>query len=333
MIEKPIGKDLHSAKELNHLLLNYFTEDQIFRLDHYLGKETLQNILAFRFGNEIFEPLINNEHVDHIQITAAEDFGIGDRGGYYDNVGALVDVGQNHQLQMLAFALMDAPSEFSNKAITEERVKILQNLIPHPQKLVLGQYNGYHSEKNVAENSKTDTFYALKTEVNTKGLKGIPIYIRAGKKLKKTVTEISVVFKTPHNRLFKNEKNGMQPNVLVYRIQPNEGIVLKVLVKKPGFGISLEPEYMQYCYKLDPHSHYIPDDHERLISDAIRGDQTFFNDAEEVEAQWQFIEHLVNNKPEPVIYQEGTWGPKAAMELIEEDGRQWLEPSEDFCKI
>lgn len=333
MIEKPIGSDLKSAQDLNHLLLTYFEENQIYRLDHYLGKETLQNILTFRFSNGIFEPLINSEYIDHIQITASEDFGIGQRGGYYDQVGALKDVGQNHQLQMLAFATMDAPTKFSNEAVARERIKILQSLIPDPKKIVFGQYSGYKQEKNINPGSNTDTFYALKAHIKNERFKGVPIYIRAGKKLHQTVTEISVIFKNPNNRLFKNLNLGMQPNVLIYRIQPNEGIVLKILTKVPGHETKLESEYMQFCYRSDPHSHYIPDPYERLIADTIRGDQTFFNDAEEVEAQWAFIDPLAKNSGKPYIYKVGSWGPKEAHDLLAEDGRSWLEPSMDFCRI
>ncbi|OGE26597.1 glucose-6-phosphate dehydrogenase [Candidatus Daviesbacteria bacterium RIFCSPHIGHO2_02_FULL_39_12] len=333
MIEKPVGNDLKSAKELNQLLLTYFEENQIYRLDHYLGKETLQNILTFRFSNGIFEPLINKDYINHIQITAAEDFGIGARGGYYDQVGALKDVGQNHQLQMLAFATMDAPSEFSSRAVTAQRIKILQDLIPFPTKAVFGQYEGYHQEKNVDPNSNTDTFYALKTYIQNDRFKDVPIYIRAGKKLAQTVTEISIIFKNPANRLLKHLDCSDEPNVLIYRIQPNEGIVLKILTKIPWHENKLQPEYMQYCYRVDPHSHYIPDPYERLIADTIRGDQTFFNDAKEVEAQWAFTDPLASTRKKPYIYKPGSWGPKEADELIEKDGRAWLEPSMDFCRI
>lgn len=333
MIEKPIGNDLASAKALNGLLLKYFSEDQIYRLDHYLGKETLQNILTFRFSNGIFEPLINKDFIDHIQITATEDFGIGKRGGYYDQVGALKDVGQNHQLQMLAFSTMDAPTEFSNEAVTRERIKILKSIVSIPKKIIFGQYQGYEKEENVDPKSQTDTFYALKTYINNERFKGVPIYIRAGKKLKQTVTEISIAFKNPVNRLLKNLDLGEEPNVLIYRIAPNEGIVLKILTKTPGHETRLEPQYMQFCYRLDPHTHLLPDPYERLLIDTIRGDQTFFNDAQEVEAQWAFIDPLFAKRGKPHIYKAGSWGPKEADELIEEDGRQWLEPSMDFCRI
>ncbi len=330
MIEKPIGSDLESAKALNELLLQYFKEEQIYRLDHYLGKDTLQNILAFRFGNGIFEPLIDKKHIDHIQITASEDFGIGQRGGYYDTVGALKDVGQNHQLQMVAFATMDAPQELSNEAITAERLKILKALVPHPHKVVFGQYEGYQQEEHVAENSPTDSFYALKTELDNERFRGVPIYIRAGKKLKQTVTEIAVVFKSAENRLLAHEETHEQPNVLIYRIQPNEGIVLKILTKRPGHKLQLDPSYMQFCYR---NANELPDPYERLIADCIRGDQTFFNDAAEVEAQWAFVDPLLEQKKELHAYKPGTWGPQAADDLLKEDGREWLEPSMDFCAI
>jgi glucose-6-phosphate 1-dehydrogenase len=234
MIEKPIGSDLESASELNKLVLKYFDESQVYRLDHYLGKETLQNILTFRFGNSIFEPVINHEFIDHIQITASEDFGIGKRGGYFDTVGSLKDVGQNHQLQMIAFATMDAPTDLTNEAITKERIKILEKLVPIPKKVVYGQYEGYTNEENVAKDSVTDTFYAFKTFIDNSRFRDVPIYVRAGKKLKETVTEIAIVFKNPVNKLFSHLNYGDQPNVLIYRIQPNEGIVLKILTKKNG---------------------------------------------------------------------------------------------------
>ncbi len=333
MIEKPIGNDLQSAKKLNGLLLKYFSEDQIYRLDHYLGKETIQNILTFRFSNDIFEPLINKDYIDHIQITATESFGIGKRGGYYDQVGALKDVGQNHQLQMLAFATMNAPTEFSSEAITRERIKILKSLTPLPQKVVFGQYQDYHKKENIAPDSTTDTFYAFKTYINNERFKDVPIYIRAGKKLKQTVTEIAIVFKNPQNRLMKNIHSPDEPNVLIYRIQPNEGIVLKIITKTPGHKVDIEPAYMQFCYKSDPHTHYIPDPYERLLIDTIRGDHTFFNAAEEVEAQWAFVDPLVKMRGKPIPYIAGSWGPKEADKLIEEDGRAWLEPSMDFCRI
>jgi len=319
MIEKPIGDSLKAARGLNQLLLKYFTEDQIFRLDHYLGKETLLNLLEFRFRNGIFEPLINKTYVDHIQVTAAENFGIGQRGIYYDTVGALKDVGQNHLLQMLALATMDSPKSFTNKDITNERIKLLRALVPFPKKVVLGQYQGYNKELNVNPNSIKDTYFAFKTEIKNARFKGVPVYLRGGKQLKTLATEVSIIFKTG--------------NVLIYRIQPNEGIVLTIKTKMSGHEMILEESYMQFCYKQDPVAHYLVDPHERLMYDAIKGDQTNFNDAKEVEAEWKFIDKLEKNLPKLVLYKVGTWGSKEADELIEADGRKWLEPSIEFCNI
>lgn len=333
IIEKPIGNNLTSARNLNKLLTKYFLEEQIFRLDHYLGKETLQNILSFRFGNGIFEPLINKDSIDHIQLSALEHFGIGKRGGYYDSIGALKDVGQNHLLQMLAATCMDAPAEFSNQALTKQRIKILQSLIPFPDKVVFGQYQGYTKEERVDPRSLTDTYFALKTQIKSDRFKGVPIYIRAGKSLSQTVTEISIVFKNPINRLFGHLRLGRQPNVLVFRIQPNEGVVVKIVTKKVGHEVELEPNYLQFCYRYNPSSHYLPDAYERLLFDAIRGDQTFFNDAQEVEAEWAFIEPLSKTSKKPYLYKVGSWGPKQADRLIRADGRAWLEPSMEFCPI
>jgi glucose-6-phosphate 1-dehydrogenase len=330
MVEKPVGDSLKSAQKINNLLEQFFSEDQIYRLDHYLGKETIQNILAFRFANGLFEPLLNNKYIDHIQISALEDFGVGKRGKFYDAVGALKDTGQNHQLQMLALASMDAPADISNEEITKERLKILENLVSMPDKIVYGQYRGYTEEENIDPNSQTETFYALKTEINNERFKGVPVYIRAGKKLKETATEIAIIFKPQPDRLLKEKE---EPNVLIFRIQPNEGIVFKIYTKKPGEKMQLDPTFMQYCYPQFSDAHALPDPYEKLFLDTIRGDQTFFNDAQEVEAQWKFVDPLINAKQTVYPYSPGSWGPKEADELIEQDGRKWLEPSMDFCKI
>lgn len=331
LIEKPIGTDRDSASALNSLLTKYFTEDQIFRLDHYLGKETLQNILTFRFSNGILEPLMNAEHIDHIQVTASEDFGIGLRGSYYDQNGAIKDVGQNHLLQMIALSTMDAPAAFTDESVTGERVKLLQNLVPEPDTLVLGQYEGYHGEKDVAKGSDTETYFAFRTHIQNERFKNIPIYVRAGKYLARTATEVAIVFKNSPERIFSHLKSGLDPNILIYRIQPSEGIVLKIMTKQPGHQLALEESYMQFCY---PHKD-LPDAYERLIVDALRGDQTFFNDAAEVDAQWAFTDPLIAAKHgvTPLIYPRGSWGPKAADELMEKDGHCWYEPSTAFCQI
>lgn len=311
LIEKPLGHDRDSSKQLNDLLTQYFREDQLFRLDHYLGKETLQNILTFRFGNGILEPLMSSEHIDHIEVTAAEDFGIGSRGSYYDQNGAIKDVGQNHLLQMLALATMDKPSVMDNESITRERVKVLRSLVPDPDSLVIGQYNGYLSEKDVADSSLTETYFSFKTQLDNDHFRGVPIYVRGGKYLARTATEVAIIFKN-------------SPNVLIYRIQPNEGIVLTIKTKKPDHTLELEDSYMQFCY---PRGIDLPDAYEKLILDALRGDQTFFNDADEVDAQWAFTDPLIAAKHglAPTIYEKGTWGPS--------DDISWLEPSTAFCTI
>ncbi len=331
MIEKPIGHDYESAKALNKLLDSYFKEEQIFRLDHYLGKETLQNILTFRFGNGIFEPLMTKDHIDHIQITAAEEFGIGKRGSYYDPTGALKDVGQNHLIQMIAAATMDAPTEFANSPVTKERIKIIDSLVPIPWSLVRGQYASYRAEEGVPADSRTDTFFAFKTQIKNDRFSGVPIYVRAGKKLSQTVTEVCIIFKTPINRLFKHLRSGAEPNVLIYRIQPNEGIVLRILSKKPSHSFELDSTYMQFCYSLPTENPNLPDAYENLIFDAMRGDATFFNDAPEVEASWKFIDRLSVQKSPPSVYEDGSWGPKKALALLERDGRSWLSPSALVC--
>lgn len=331
MVEKPIGNDYKSAKNLNQVLLKYFKEEQVYRLDHYLGKETLQNILTFRFANNIFEHLINKEYLDHIQISALEDFSIGKRGAYYDTIGALKDVGQNHLLQMIAFTSMDKPLQFSNEAITAERTKILTKLVPIKESCVFGQYEGYQNEINVAKDSTTDTFFAFKAFINNSRFAGVPIYVRAGKNLKLTATEISLCFKTPLDTPFTDINAGIKPNILIYRIQPNEGIILNILTKKPGHTQELEQTYMQFCYR--DYGPELPDAYERLIADALKGDQTFFNDAKEVEAQWKFIDPLISIRNQPVIYKPGSYGPTESDELIEKDGRKWLEPSMMFCRF
>lgn len=331
MIEKPIGFDGKSAKELDVLLHKYFEEDQIYRLDHYLGKETIQNLLVFRFGNGLLSPLLNRDYVEQIQITASEEIGVGKRGGYYDSMGALRDVGQNHLLQMVVIATMESPSEFTNREVTDRRIEILERLKADPTKIVFGQYNGYAYEEKIAPESTTDTFFALKTEVENDRWRGVPIYIRAGKKMARTVTEISIIFKTPKDRLFANFEMGDWPNVLTYRIKPNEGIGLSMLVKRPGHKVQLDRDYMQFCYKTSKTD--LPDAYEKLIYDAMIGDPTFFNDAPEVEAAWKFTDVLMPMRGRPDIYEPGSWGPESANKLLADDGRVWLEPSELLCNI
>jgi len=304
MIEKPIGTNLESAEELNKILNNFYDEDQIFRIDHYLGKETIQNILAFRFNNPIFKDVLNNKNVDHIQVIISETGGVDIRSGYFDEVGNLRDMGQNHALQMLAFATM----EDSN---VESRFELLDSLIPMPESLVLGNYIGY---------KKIDTYFAFKLLVGAGSFKGVPVYVRCGKKMKQTVAEISVVL--------KSDEKGNQ-NVLIYRIQPNEGIILKINIKKPGEKDILQESLMQFCFKCVSDKLISP--YERLILDALNGDQTFFNNAAEVSSQWKVIDGLKADRKKMVEYKEDSWGPEEADKIINNDGREWIIPEESYC--
>ena len=314
MIEKPLGSDLASAKRLNKILSRYFDEDQIFRLDHYLAKETIQNILAFRFANVVFEPLMNKEYVDHIQITVAEEVGVEGRENYYDNTGALKDVGQNHLLQMLIFAVMKLPDYAGVKDMLVEKHRVLSNLVVDKESLVLGQYENYSRE-----GSSVDTFFAFKTSLKSGDFKGVPIYVRSGKALEKKVSEINIVFKT---------REDMPNNVLTYRLQPSESIVFNIGVKKDGLGMDLTNGIMEYCYEkrslLNPY--------ERMVWDVIEGNKSFFNEAREVEMQWDFIDKLKEGARNPIIYKRGSWGPKEAEDLMFKDGREWLEVEESYCK-
>ena len=332
VVEKPIGQDLKSAKKVDTLIRLAFSEDQIFRLDHYLGKETLENILTFRFKNRIFEDLLNNQHLDHIQITAAENFPIFKRGKFYDATGALKDVGQNHLLQMLAIATMEEPKGDTDKAIVAARLNLLKKVSIKPSDVVFGQYtegtvNGqkttsYRKEENVGADSQTDTFFSLKLAVNNKRFKGVPIYMRSGKNMEQWLTEINYVFKS----------ENLGDNVLTIRVQPNEGIALKLLTKKPGYETKLEPTYMQFCYK-----HFFPgesfDAYEKLLQDMFAGRHTFFNTSREVEELWRIIDPISKKRSKVTFYESGSWGPKEAFALIEKDGRKWLEPYHAFCQI
>jgi glucose-6-phosphate 1-dehydrogenase len=224
---------------------------------------------------------------------------------------------------------MESPASFTNQYVTKKRVELLRELIPEPQKIIFGQYEGYLQENGVDHHSTTDTFFAFRTHIDSDRFHGVPIYVRAGKKLAQTVTEVSVVFNVAGKRLFAHIEGGGAPNILIYRIQPNEGIVLRFLSKTPGPNLKLQNEYMQYCYRQSSQS--IADPYLRLLVDVFRGDQTFFIDAPEVEAQWQFTDLLMAQKTTPHIYQRGSWGPTEADQLIQADGRNWLEPSADFC--
>ncbi len=342
IIEKPIGRDLATARELNALADGAFAEDQIFRIDHYLGKETVQNILVLRFANSIFEPVWNQKYVDHVQITVAETIGVEGRGAYYDRAGALRDMVQNHILQLLCLVAMESPSSLAPNDVRDEKVKVLKALRPIPRDcvandVVRAQYTagtigrkavpGYREEDNVPNDSTTETFVALKTCINNWRWKGVPFYLRTGKRLPRRMSEISIHFKAVPEVLFNAAPFGpMEPNVLVLRIQPNEGISMQFQVKQPGPGTGIRPFRMDFGYS---HSfgHAPPDAYERLLLDAARGDSTLFTRSDEVEAAWSFLAPILEwcgeSDVELPVYPAGTWGPEDADNLIHRDGRLW----------
>lgn len=339
VIEKPFGHNLESAQKLTGILNKYFTQKQIFRIDHYLGKETVQNIFAFRFGNEIFEPVWNRDFIDHVQITLAEPEGIERRGEYYDRAGALRDIVQNHLLQLVAIAAMDAPQRFGQEAIREKKLAIVKNIIKmKPDEVakatVRAQYEGYLNEQKVAKDSQTETFAALKLYVDTPRWQNVPFYLRTGKMLTGKVSSIIFSFKEKGHKIFENFWDKPMPNHVILQIQPQEGIGIRLVAKKPGLSTSLEPVDMEFCYKTSFDVHQ-PDAYERLLIDIIVGDQTLF--LGQVEESWKFIDPIEKvwqkGKPKLQNYKPGSWGPKAADDLIERDGHHWLTPLLTICKI
>lgn len=336
LIEKPFGKDLDTAIKLDKLLEKTFEERQIYRIDHYLGKETIQNILSLRFANGIFEPTWNAEFIDHVQITLAETVGVGTRGEFYDGVGAIRDVVQNHMLEMLAIIAMDQPWAFDAQSIRDERVKVLQAIQTiSPEQLsgivVRGQYEGYTSEANVDPKSSTESFVALKLMLKNKRWRGVPFYLRTGKHMPKKVTEISIHYKKPvvctgDVCLFPEAE--VMRNVLAIRIEPDEGIALRLMAKKPGFGMKLAPVEMDFSYESAFHSDIQPAAYERLLLDCIHGDQTLFARTDAISASWTLITSVLTgwkNTRSPVYtYPKGSWGPTEAVDLIEKDGRHWF---------
>jgi glucose-6-phosphate 1-dehydrogenase len=343
IVEKPFGRDLTSALQLNRQLQDTFSEDQIYRIDHYLGKETVQNLLVFRFANSIFEPLWNNKYIDHIQITVAESVGVEDRGGYYDRAGALRDIVQNHMMHLLALMAMEAPTSLRPDDVRTEKVKLLRALRPIPPScaangIIRGQYAagtghgqpvcGYREESRVAADSTTETFAAMKTCIDNWRWAGVPFYLRTGKRLAARITDIGVHFKPVPRVLFNSGAFGsMAPNVLAIRIQPDEGIMLQFQVKHPGPGMKIEPLKMQFGY-ADTYHHSPPEAYQRLLLDAAAGDSTLFTRDDEVEAAWAFLSPVIEgccSSPDSPIYfyPAGSWGPKEADQLLSSDGRKW----------
>ena len=343
VLEKPIGTDLESARKINEGVGKYFQEDQIFRIDHYLGKETVQNLMAVRFGNVLFEQVWNCDRIDHVQITAAETLGVEGRGGYYDKSGALRDMVQNHLLQLLCLTAMEPPARLEQDAIREEKIKVLRALRPFTKgdltrKTVRGQYRGgaigrepvagYLEEPDVAESSATETFVALKAEIDNWRWAGVPFYLRTGKRMGHRVSEIVLQFKPVPHQLFKGRRGEVQPNRMVIRLQPDEFIKLGMMTKLPGAGMELEHEELNLNLK-DRHDGRTFQAYERLLLDVIRGVATLFMHRTEVEAAWRWIEPILDGWQElgdrPRPYNAGTWGPPKSVALLERDGRSWYE--------
>jgi glucose-6-phosphate 1-dehydrogenase len=346
IIEKPFGHDLDSAKTLDAQLHQVFDESQAYRIDHYLGKETVQNILVLRFANGIFEPIWNRSYIDHVQITAAESLGVEDRAGYYDQTGALRDMFQNHILQVLTFVAMEPPVSFEAEDVRNEKVKVLHALSPiTPSQVdtraVRGQYGkgriggkelpGYRDEPGVAKQSMTDTFAAVKLNVDNWRWADVPFYCRTGKRLPSRVTEIVIQFKRAPHLMFKHLTNPIKPNCLILRIQPDEGISLAFEAKLPGQALATKQVEMQFKYST-AFGVPAPEAYERLILDCMLGDATLFNRADSVEMSWQFVMPILEawaEKPPRWFpnYSAGTWGPPEAYALIERDGRWWRKPT------
>jgi glucose-6-phosphate 1-dehydrogenase len=343
IIEKPFGRDLASARALNKEVLAAFTERQVFRIDHYLGKETVQNILVLRFANAIFEPLWNQKYVDHVQITVAETVGVERRGPYYEQAGALRDILQNHMMHLLSLVAMEPPAALAADSIRDEKVQVLRTLRPFPEQcmpegLVRAQYSagtaggrlapGYLQEPGVAPDSTTETYAAMKLYIDNWRWAGVPFYLRTGKSMPARVTEISVHFKPIPRVLYGDPRRGpVEPNVLAIRIQPNEGISLLFDVKAPGHATKIEPYQMDFGYQEAFHRSP-PEAYERLILDAALGDSTLFTRGDEVETAWEFLEPILGacaSRPAATLpqYAAGSWGPTEADRLIEADGRRW----------
>lgn len=351
IIEKPFGYDLESARDLNKKLLQYFDEDQLYRIDHYLGKETVQNILVTRFSNGIFEPLWNRKYINRVEITSAESIGVEGRGGYYEDAGALRDMVQNHLMQMAGIVAMEPPTSFDSNAVRNETLKVFQSLRPLTKSdiknnVIRGQYIaahvrgekqiGYRDEKGVDEESRTETFVALKFYIDNWRWGGVPFYIRSGKRLPTRVTEIVIHFnKTPHWLFGSYQKEGEACNQLIIRIQPDEGILLKFGMKVPGQGFKVRNVNMDFHYS-DLSDINVPSAYERLLNDCMSGDSTLYTRGDAVEELWEFIKPVQdawnNDDSIPLYgYPCGTWGPDVADSLIEGKETTWRYPCKNLA--
>ncbi len=344
IIEKPFGRDLKTARELNDLLHQSFEENQVFRIDHYLGKETVQNLMVLRFANSIFEPIWNYKYIDHVQITVGEDIGVGTRGGYYNQSGAMRDMVQNHLFQLMSLIAMEPPAALDAVSIRDEKVKVFKSIRPTKPAAaddfsVRGQYSagtangattaGYRKETGVPADSKTETFAALKLFIDKWRWSGSPFYLRTGKFLTEKLSEVVVRFRSPPLTLFQKQcEFPVYPNDLIIRVQPDEGISWRLNGKVPGGQMHIKSIALDMFYKttfnVEP-----PEAYERLIFDAMTGDQTLFIRGDEAEAAWAVIDPIeqgwAQSKMPPQEYVPGSWGPKRAMDLIEKDGRRWLQ--------
>ncbi|VDC32988.1 glucose-6-phosphate dehydrogenase [Pseudogemmobacter humi] len=337
VVEKPFGRDLASARALNAALAQHFAESQIYRIDHYLGKETVQNLMAVRFANILFEPLWNSQYVDHVQITVAETVGVEGRGVYYDKAGAMRDMVQNHIMQLLCLIAMEPPYHFDPDAVRDEKLKVIRALDPvRPEDIVRGQYlagggKGGYLEDADNRNSRTESYIALKLHISNWRWKGTPFYLRTGKRLRARESEIAITFREPPHSIF-DDHSGWRENVLVIRLQPDEGMNLKVMIKEPGPGgmrLVQVPLDMSFAEALGEALDDVPDAYERLIMDVIRGNQTLFMRGDEVEAAWAWTDPVIGGweargeKPQP--YEPGTSGPEDALMLMHRDNRRWRE--------
>jgi glucose-6-phosphate 1-dehydrogenase len=338
IVEKPFGHDLESARRLNEIVRAYFDESEIFRIDHYLGKETVQNMLVLRFANGIFEPIWNRQFVDHVQITVAESLGIEGRASFYEASGAIRDIVQNHLLQLVALTAMEPPIDFSAESVRNEKVKVLRAThTPGPKHVVRGQYGpgyvdgeevpGYREEEGVDPDSATETYVAAKLYVDNWRWADTPFYLRTGKRLPRRETTIAIQFKrAPHPPFEVDAEEGLRPNVLLVHIQPDEGVSLAIGAKVPGQGLTIRTVHMDFLYG-GSFRVGLPEAYERLILDCLLGDATLFTRADEVEEQWALVDAMVapwkRDRPHFPNYAAGTWGPPAADELLHRDGRSW----------
>jgi glucose-6-phosphate 1-dehydrogenase len=342
VIEKPFGHDLQSARELNGVVNSVFPEESVFRIDHYLGKETVQNILALRFANALYEPIWNANYVDHVEITMAEDIGLGGRGGYYDGIGAARDVIQNHLIQLLALTAMEEPVSFSPHELQAEKIKVLsatQPMQPLDETTARGQYTagwqgsekvvGLLEEDGFSKDSATETFAAITVEIDTRRWAGVPFFLRTGKRLPRRVTEVALVFKrAPHLPFDATMTEELGKNALVIRVQPDEGITTRFGSKVPGHAMEVRDVNMDFSYGSS-FAEDSPEAYERLILDVLLGEPSLFPVNAEVELSWKILDPVLGDwaargKPEP--YESGTWGPSSAFEMVRRLGREWRRP-------